>query len=237
MFSRMVIDSSMLGGSIITFWKRRSNAPSFSMCWRYSSKVEAPITWSSPRANAGLKIFDASSEPVAPPAPTMVWISSIKRMTSWFFSSSAIIAFILSSNWPRYFVPATKAAKSSITTRRLKRTRDTFRWTIRRARPSTMAVLPTPGSPMRIGLFFLRLLRIWETRSISVSRPTMGSSLSLMAISVTSLPKLSKTGVLDFVLPRLEKPGPPSFRLEPGSSSAASPSSSREVSPLISFCK
>ena len=34
-----------------------------------------------------------------------------------------------------------------------------------------MAVLPTPGSPMRTGLFFVRRLRTWMTRRISSSRP------------------------------------------------------------------
>ena len=35
--------------------------------------------------------------------------------------------------------------------------------TMRRARPSTMAVLPTPGSPMRTGLFLVRRDRTWMT--------------------------------------------------------------------------
>ena len=34
-----------------------------------------------------------------------------------------------------------------------------------------MAVLPTPGSPRRIGLFFVRRERIWMMRSTSLSRP------------------------------------------------------------------
>ncbi|MCY1552913.1 hypothetical protein D9M68_893460 [compost metagenome] len=144
----------MLGGSISTFWKRRSNAPSFSILVRYSSKVDAPIHCSSPRARAGLKILEASSEPLAPPAPTIVWISSMKRITSLFFSSSFMIAFMRSSNCPRYLVPATSAARSREITRLSNSTRLTLRCTMRRARPSTIAVLPTPGSPIRIGLFF-----------------------------------------------------------------------------------
>src|SRR5437870_13889432 len=48
---------------------------------------------------------------------------------------------------------------------------------MRAARPSTTAVLPTPGSPIRTGLFFVRRDRICITRSISVARPTTGSSL------------------------------------------------------------
>src|SRR5881227_2025354 len=52
-----------------------------------------------------------------------------------------------------------------------------MRW----ARPSTMAVLPTPGSPIRTGLFFWRRARICMIRSISVCRPTTGSSLPACA--------------------------------------------------------
>ena len=105
-------------------------------------------------------MLDASSEPVAPPAPTIVCISSMKSITSLAFSSSVIMAFILSSNWPLYFVPATNAARSSITILLSKRVRDTCFSCIRSASPSAIAVLPTPGSPISIGLFFLRLLRI-----------------------------------------------------------------------------
>ena len=47
---------------------------------------------------------------------------------------------------------------------------------MRAARPSTTAVLPTPGSPINTGLFFVRRDRICITRSISVCRPTTGSS-------------------------------------------------------------
>ena len=58
--------------------------------------------------------------------------------------------------------------------------------TIRSASPSTTAVLPTPGSPIRHGLFFVRLDRIWTTRMISRSRPITGSSLPSAAIAVRS---------------------------------------------------
>ena len=143
-------------------------------------------------------MLEASSDPLAPPAPTMVCISSINKITSLFFSSSFIMAFMRSSNWPRYLVPATSAARSNDTTRLSNKTRLTLRCTIRSARPSTMAVLPTPGSPIKIGLFFLRRLKIWLTRSISASRPTIGSKLPTSANLVMSLPKLSSTGVLLF---------------------------------------
>jgi hypothetical protein len=42
---------------------------------------------------------------------------------------------------------------------------------ILKARPSAMAVLPTPGSPIKQGLFLVLLERIWIALSISSSRP------------------------------------------------------------------
>src|SRR5581483_1897384 len=46
---------------------------------------------------------------------------------------------------------------------------------MRAASPSTTAVLPTPGSPISTGLFFVRRERICISRSISVWRPTTGA--------------------------------------------------------------
>ena len=46
-----------------------------------------------------------------------------------------------------------------------------------------MAVLPTPGSPTRIGLFLLRRLRICNVRLISSSRPMTGSNFPWRASS------------------------------------------------------
>ena len=64
---------------------------------------------------------------------------------------------------------------------------DTIRW----ARPSTIAVLPTPGSPISTGLFLVRRERTWITRRISSSRPITGSSLPSSAACVRSRPKRS----------------------------------------------
>ena len=113
---KISIVSLILVGSTIIFWNLLSRAPSFSIYFLYSSSVVAPMHWISPLASAGLNILDASKLPIAPPAPTIVWISSINKITSLFFSSSFITAFILSSNWPLYFVPATKLARSSVIT-------------------------------------------------------------------------------------------------------------------------
>ena len=65
-------------------------------------------------------------------------------------------------------------------------------WTMRRARPSAIAVLPTPGSPMSTGLFFVRRERTWITRRISWSRPITGSSLPWRARSTRSMPYFSR---------------------------------------------
>ena len=70
-----------------------------------------------------------------------------------------------------------------------------------------MAVLPTPGSPIRAGLFFVLRPRIWMTRSISFSRPMTGSSLPARAASVRLMPSWSTVGRLAGAL-RLLGAGP-----------------------------
>ena len=61
---------------------------------------------------------------------------------------------------------------------------DTIFW----AKPSTIAVLPTPGSPINTGLFFVLRDNICITRSISVDLPMTGSNLPSLAILVRFLP-------------------------------------------------
>mmetsp|Transcript_15128 Transcript_15128/g.24895 ORF Transcript_15128/g.24895 Transcript_15128/m.24895 type:complete len:228 (+) Transcript_15128:956-1639(+) len=165
------------------------------MYLRYSSRVVAPIQRSSPRPNIGFSRFPASIAPsFVAPAPTTVWISSMKRMT-WPADSvtSLSTAFRRSSNSPRYLAPAMRAPIS-----RAMRVRPCKDWgtspdAMRCARPSAMAVLPTPGSPIRTGLFFVRLERICMVRRISSSRPITGSSLPSLASLVRSRPYFSST--------------------------------------------
>ena len=64
---------------------------------------------------------------------------------------------------------------------------------IRNANPSTKAVLPTPGSPTKIGLFFRRRDKISTICLISLSRPNTGSILPALAFSVTSSVKRLNT--------------------------------------------
>ncbi|MNQ20986.1 hypothetical protein D3C85_340860 [compost metagenome] len=192
-----MVDSTS-GSSTSTFWKRRSRAASFSMYLRYSSSVVAPMQCSSPRASAGLSMLPASSAPSALPAPTMVCSSSMKTMllpSSW--PSSFSTAFRRSSNSPRNLAPAKSAARSKDSTRLPRRVSGTSSLTMRCARPSTMAVLPTPGSPISTGLFLVRRCRIWMVRRISSSRPMTGSSLPWRARSVRSRVYLDKASRLD----------------------------------------
>ena len=202
--------SSTLGSPTNTCWKRRSNAGSFSMFSRYSSSVVAPIRRSSPRASIGLSMLPASIEPSAAPAPTMVWISSMKVMI---WPSAFLISFRTlfrrSSNSPRYFEPATMEPRSREMSFLPCSVVGTSPATMRWARPSTTAVLPTPGSPISTGLFLVRRLRIWITRRISWSRPMTGSSLPSLAAAVRSVEYFSKalyepsaSGLVTFAPPR-----------------------------------
>ena len=172
----MAIVSSTVGSPTYTCWNRRSKAGSFSTYLRYSSRVVAPIMRSSPRANIGLIMLPASIAPSAPPAPTMVCNSSTKVMNSPCESAiSFSTALRRSSNSPRYFVPAIRLAISRAMRRLFFRPSGTSPSAMRRASPSTMAVLPTPDSPMSTGLFFVRRLKTCITRRISSSRPMTGS--------------------------------------------------------------
>ena len=142
----------------------------------------------SPRESAGFRMFAASRDPSAEPAPMSTWSSSMKAMISGFSLSSFRIALRRSSNWPRYLVPATTSDRSSATIRRSASWTGTRPDAMRCARPSTIAVFPTPGSPSNTGLFFVRRRRIWTMRSTSSSRPTNGSKPPVAANSVRSRP-------------------------------------------------
>ena len=61
---------------------------------------------------------------------------------------------------PLYFAPATSAPISRLNSCLSFNPTGTSPLTIRRASPSAMAVFPTPGSPMRTGLFFVFRLNI-----------------------------------------------------------------------------
>ena len=62
-------------------------------------------------------MLEASIAPSAPPAPIIVWISSIKRIVFLSFVTSSITFLILSSNSPLYLEPATIDVRSRPTIR------------------------------------------------------------------------------------------------------------------------
>ena len=140
---------------------------------------------SSPLARAGLRILDASIAPLLLPAPTRVCISSMKRMISPSLSTTSLTTPLsLSSNSPWYLAPAMRAPRSREYIFLDFRFSGTWPSTIFCAIPSEMAVFPTPGSPTSIGLFFVLLLSICNTRLISSSLPMTGSSFPAAALSL-----------------------------------------------------
>ncbi len=113
------------------------------MYLRYSSSVVAPIVRNSPRASCGFSMFDASTEPSAAPAPTMVCSSSMNKMICPCESVTSFRnAFSRSSNSPRNFAPAIIEPMSIAISRLFLSDSGTSPEMIRRARPSTIAVLP-----------------------------------------------------------------------------------------------
>ncbi len=183
--------SFTLGSFKVMGWNLLCKAASFSKYLRYSLRVVAPMVCNSPLARAGLRMFAASILPSLAPAPTMVWISSINKIIFPLFLTSSITFLSLSSNSPRYFAPAIKALISRAMTRLFCKDIGTSFFTILCASPSTTAVFPTPGSPSKIGLFFVLRIRICIIWVISSSLPITGSSLPSMAFWVKSMPNFS----------------------------------------------
>ena len=203
---------------------------------------------SSPRASAGFSMLPASIAPSALPAPTTVCSSSMNRMICpSCLARSFSTAFSRSSNSPRNFAPAMSAPMSRESTRLCLRPSGTSPLTMRWASPSTMAVLPTPGSPIRTGLFLVRRCRTWMVRRISSSRPMTGSSLPSSARWVRSMVYFSSAlrpssafgsstrsppRVLSMARSRASRVSPAARRISPSrprSSSAASAKSSLEM--------
>ena len=92
-------------------------------------------------------------------------------------------------------MPATTVPISSVITRLSRNISGTSLLTTCCAKPSAIAVLPTPGSPINTGLFFVRRANTSITRVISLLRPITGSSVPSRAISVKSRAKPSNVGV------------------------------------------
>ena len=145
------------------------------MVARNSSGVVAPIRRISPRASCGFSMFAASIAPSAAPAPTMVCSSSINKMTLPCSEASARQFLSRSSKSPRYFAPDSNAGRSSANSCICCKDSGTSPCKIFLAMPSTIAVFPTPASPIRQGLFLVRLERMRIICCNSFSRPISGS--------------------------------------------------------------
>ena len=183
------------GSFTVTGLNILSRAASFSINFLYSFKVVAPTNCISPLASKGFKILAASIAPSAAPAPTIVWISSMKSITSPAFFTSFKAFLILSSKSPLYLLPATIPEISSVTTLLSFKISGTSPDAIFWANPSTAAVLPTPGSPIKHGLFLVLLDKISITLSISCFLPITGSSFPSSAFLVKSCPNWFNVGV------------------------------------------
>ena len=187
------IVSSIFGSPAIIDWNLLAKAASFSICFLYSSKVVAPIQWSSPLARAGFNMFEASIAPSAEPAPTIVWSSSTNKITlflEWFISCKTDLR--RSSNSPLYFAPANKLPRSKASNLLSFKVSGMSLLIILCAKPSTIAVFPTPGSPIKTGLFFVLLAKTCKVRLISSSLPITGSIFPFIASSVIFLVNLIK---------------------------------------------
>ena len=111
------------------------------------------------------------------------------------FFTSSINPFRRFSNSPFTPAPACSSARSSVRSVTPRNGGGTSPSAMRRANPSTTAVLPTPASPTRIGLFCRRRVRMSTTCRTSASRPSTGSILPARAFAVRSTVYCSRNGV------------------------------------------
>ena len=112
--------------------------------------------------------------------------------------------------------------RSSATTRTPRSGSGTSSSAMRRARPSAIAVLPTPASPISAALFLRRRLRASTTCSISCSRPITGSIRPVAGLGGQVTAELVEGGVCGAaaVCCAGARAGPPGDRAgagEPGS--------------------
>jgi hypothetical protein len=109
--------------------------------------------------------------------------------------TSSITCLRRFSNSPLTPAPAWRRPRSSVRSATFWSGSGTSPSEIRRAKPSTTAVLPTPASPVRIGLFWRRRVRMSMIWRISGSRPTTGSIFPVLASWVRSIVNWSSEGV------------------------------------------
>jgi hypothetical protein len=128
------------------------------MYFLYSFIVVAQISFNAHLAKDGFNKFQASHCHSAAQVHTIVCISSIKSIISQLdFSTSFITDFSLSSNSHLYIAHAINAPISRVIIFLFTRLSGTSLFTIFKAIHSIIAVLPTPGSHTKTGLFLLLL--------------------------------------------------------------------------------
>ena len=136
----------------------------------------------SPRARAGLSKFAASVCPGSPPAPIREWASSINKIAVPSRELSSVKSdFKRFSNSPLTLAPASRAPILSARILTFFSASGTRPDATCRAKPSTILLFPTPGSPVSIGLFCLRRSKISISCLISFSLPVTGSSFPVSA--------------------------------------------------------
>ena len=160
-------------------WKRRSSAASFSTYLRYSSG-RGPIVCSSPRASIGEDAGGVDRALGGPGTDQGVHlvdeqddVAAGADLLEHLLEALLEVTAVTAAGNQRAEVRCTSCLSLSVSGTSLR--------TIICARPSTTAVLPTPGSPMSTGLFLVRRDSTCMTRSISFSRPMTGSSLLSLA--------------------------------------------------------
>ena len=166
---RILTVSATDGSLTSTGVKRRSSAGSFSMCWRYSSCVVAPMQGNSPRASAALSSLAASCGPSpVEPAPMSVWTSSMKTTTRPSARrTSSLMPRSFSENDPRSCVPATSVAMSSSTSDPVAPARRAASRAAAARCPRRRRSCPRRARPPGSGLLVRRLPRTSMTSSIS----------------------------------------------------------------------
>ena len=153
------------------------------------------MTVTSPRDNAGFKMSAIPFEPLPspiPPAPKIWWISSKNKITLPRSLTSLIKFWMFSSKLPRNCVPASRPEISMLIISLFLIAAGTSPLTIAWAKPSTTAVFPTPASPTKTGLFFVRRDKISAVSWISLFLPITGSSLPSRASCVKFRPNFSR---------------------------------------------
>ncbi|MPM87447.1 hypothetical protein SDC9_134543 [bioreactor metagenome] len=119
------------------------------------------------------------------------------------------------SNSPFMLAPACSKPMSRVSRLTSLSAGGTSPLTMRWAKPSTTAVLPTPASPVRMGLFWRRRIRMSMTWRISSSRPTIGSILPERACSVRSTVNFFSASCLPIWAGAIALLSSPGWLLEP----------------------